>query len=145
LTAKTKIALAADERVKARQVHVDTRNATVTLRGTVDSDEAKTAAEEVARGIEGVKGVRNDLQVVAPAQRETATADDRKISRQVKRMVSKDPALKRAGIDIETNAGVVTLKGEVPTLTASAHASELARQVPGVRAVKNDLSIKANA
>jgi hyperosmotically inducible protein len=144
LTAKTKIALAADKRVKASHVDVDTRDAKVTLRGTVDSEEAKTAAEEVTRGIEGVTAVQNDLQVVAPAHRETVRLDDKNLSRQVKKMVSKDPSLKKAAIDIETNAGVVTLKGEVPTLTASAHASELARQVPGVRAVKNDLSIREN-
>jgi len=142
LTAKVKIALAADERVKARQINVDTHDATVTLRGKVDSTEAKVAAEEITSGIEGVQGVRNDLQVVAPSQRAAVKADDKGISRQVKSRVSKDASLKKADIEVETNAGVVTLKGEVPTLTGSAHASELARQAPGVRAVKNDLSVK---
>lgn len=61
LTAKTKIALYADDRVKGRQINVDTSNAVVTLRGTVDSDEAKSAAGEVAKGIEGMKSVKNDL------------------------------------------------------------------------------------
>jgi osmotically-inducible protein OsmY len=37
----------------------------VTLRGKVDSDTAKAAAA-VAGKVEGVKSVRNDLQVVPP-------------------------------------------------------------------------------
>ncbi len=61
LTAKTKIALAADTRVHGRQVKVETQKGLVFIRGKVDSDEAKKAAEEIARGIEGVKDVKNDL------------------------------------------------------------------------------------
>jgi hyperosmotically inducible protein len=44
LTAKTKIALSSDERVKGRQISVETVKGTVMLRGKVDSDEAKTQA-----------------------------------------------------------------------------------------------------
>jgi osmotically-inducible protein OsmY len=42
------------------------------LRGKVDSDEAKNAAEEIAKGIDGVKSVKNELQVVATSKREAA-------------------------------------------------------------------------
>jgi osmotically-inducible protein OsmY len=35
---------------------------------------------------------------------------------------------------------VVTLTGEVPTITASARASEMARGVPGVKSVRNELA-----
>ena len=45
VTAKTKIALAADGRVKGRQIHVVTSNNVVMVRGKVDSDSAKQAAE----------------------------------------------------------------------------------------------------
>ena len=66
ITSKTKIALFADDRVKGTQVHVETKDGTVMLRGKVDSNEAKTAAAEITKGIEGVKSVKNELQVVAP-------------------------------------------------------------------------------
>ena len=46
LAAKTMIALSADERVKGRQISVETVKGTVVLRGKVDSDEAKTAAAQ---------------------------------------------------------------------------------------------------
>ena len=138
LTAKTKIALFADDRVKGRQVSVDTMQGVVHLRGKVDSQEAKTAAGEIAKGIEGVKSVKNDLQIVAPAQRKAVEANDKDITRQVEQRLAKSPQTKK--VEVRTDAGVVTLTGEVPSISASAKASEMAKQVPGVRAVKNQLT-----
>jgi len=138
LTAKTKIALFADERVKGRQVSVETVNATVTLRGKVDSDEAKAAAESVARAVEGVTSVRNDLQVVPPGDRKMTDASDKDITQQVEGRLAKDARLKK--IDVRADGGVVILTGAVPSIGASARASELAREVAGVRSVKNELT-----
>lgn len=76
LTSKTKIALVADKRVKGRQVSVETVRGTVTLRGKVDSEEAKAAAESIAKGIEGVQSVNNELQVVPLAERKAVGAMD---------------------------------------------------------------------
>lgn len=45
-------------------------------------------------------------------------------------------------MDVRTDAGVVTLTGQVPTISASAKASEMARGVPGVRSVKNELTFE---
>jgi hyperosmotically inducible protein len=137
LTSKTKIALFADERVKGRQISVETLNGVVTLRGKVDSDEAKAAAASIAGGIEGVTRVRNDLQVVPPDSRKSVEISDDEITRQVENRLAKDGRLK--SVDVRTDAGVVTLTGEVPTIIAGAHASEIAREVSGVRSVKNEL------
>jgi hyperosmotically inducible periplasmic protein len=140
LTSKTKIALFADDRVKGRQVSVETQNGMVTLRGKVDSAEAKAAATEIAKGIEHVKSVRNELQVVAPAQRDRVEADDKQISKNVEQRFKQDPQLKSAKIDAKVDAGVVILTGEVKSIDTSARASEVARSIPGVRSVKNDLT-----
>ena len=143
LTAKTKIALFADERVKGNQVSVETMNGRVTLRGKVDSDEAKATAATVAKGIDGVKSVRNDLQVVSPGDRKTVDISDNDITRQVQDRLSKDARLKK--VDVRTDRGVVSLTGEVPSIGASARASEIARGVPSVRSVKNDLSYESRS
>ena len=141
LTAKTKIALFADERVKGRQVSVETVNATVTLRGKVDSDEAKAAAASVAKAVEGVNSVRNDLQVVPPGDRKMTDASDKDITQQVEGRLAKDAQLKK--VDVRADGGAVILTGAVPSIGASARASELAREVPGVRSVKNELTYDA--
>lgn len=138
LTAKTKVALYADERVKGGQVSVETVNGTVTLRGKVDSGEAKAAAASVAQAVDGVKSVRNDLQVVPPGDRKAVDASDKDITSQVEGRLSKDAQLKK--VDVRTDRGAVILTGAVPSIGASARASELARGVPGVRFVKNQLT-----
>jgi hyperosmotically inducible protein len=140
ITSKTKIALYSDERVKGTQVSVDTKNGVVHLRGKVDSNEAKAAAADVAKGIEGTKSVKNDLQVVAPTARKAVDASDKDIDKAVESRLQKDANLKK--VDVRTDGGVVTLTGEVPTITASARASEMARGVAGVKSVKNELTVR---
>src|SRR5690349_12536501 len=76
ITAKTKIALFADSRVKGSDISVATTDGKVTIRGKADSEAAKNAAESIAKGIEGAKTVKNDLQVVAPSTREVVDGKD---------------------------------------------------------------------
>jgi hyperosmotically inducible protein len=140
ITSKTKIALFADERVKGRQVSVETDKGVVSLRGKVDTADAKAAAESIAQGIEGAKSVRNDLQVVAPADRKAVTADDKEIKRSIEGRFAGDQQLKK--IDVRSDAGVVILTGEAPSIMAAARASEVARSMPAVRYVKNELTYK---
>ena len=138
VTAKTKIALFGDDRVKGRQVSVETVNGVVSLRGKVDSDDAKAAAGSVAQAVEHVKSVRNDLQVVPPGDRKMIDTSDKDITRQVEGRLSKDAQLKK--VDVRTDGGAVILTGAVSSIEASARASERARGVPGVRVVKNELT-----
>ena len=138
LTAKTKIALYADERVKGGQVSVETVRGTVMLRGKVDSDEARIAAGSIAKNLEHVKAVKNDLQVVPAADRKATDVSDKDITRQIEASFSKTTQLTK--VDVRTDGGVVTLTGAAPSIGASARASELARRVSGVRAVKNELT-----
>jgi hyperosmotically inducible protein len=140
VTSKTKISLFADERVKGTQVSVDTTKGVVHLRGKVDSAEAKSAAGDIAKGIDGVKSVKNDLQVVAPTARKAVDGNDKDIGKAVESRMSKDANLKK--VDVRTDGGVVTLTGEVPSIMVAAKASEQARMVPGVKSVKNELTLR---
>ena len=132
----------ADSRVKGSEINVATTNGTVMIRGKVDTKAAKQAAESIAKDIPGVKKVKNELQVVAPAKREATDEKDEAITARVNETLANDDKLKSAGITAQTNAGVVSLIGEVPDIATSAHASSSVRQVPGVRSVKNDLMVK---
>jgi hyperosmotically inducible periplasmic protein len=145
MTAKTKIALFADARVKGSEMNVETSQGSVIIRGKVDSDEAKQAAEEITKGIDGVKTVKNELQIVAPAKREAINDRDSSITIRVIAKIAQDYSLHRAGIHAQTNAGVVSLSGEVSSLMTSAQASWTVWQVPGVKSVKNDLTVKEKA
>ncbi|GAA5786631.1 BON domain-containing protein [Chitiniphilus shinanonensis] len=65
LTAKVKAALAADVSLKTLTVDVDSSGSHVTLTGEVENDAQRTQAEQVARGVEGVGDVTNNLTLKA--------------------------------------------------------------------------------
>lgn len=62
---KTKSALATADDLRDSTINVDVENDKITLRGTVATAAQKTSAETVAKGIEGQKGVNNQLTVKA--------------------------------------------------------------------------------
>lgn len=63
LTGKVKTALAAHVSLKTLRINVDSDGTVVTLKGAVDSEDTKVRAEEVARNVEGVTSVNNQLTV----------------------------------------------------------------------------------
>ena len=69
------------------------------------------------------------------------TASDMDITRQVEGRLSKDARLRR--VDVRTERAAVILTGAVPNVGASSRASELARGVPGVRSVRNELAYES--
>jgi hyperosmotically inducible protein len=144
ITAKAKIALYADDRVSGSDINVDTQNGTVTLRGKVATADEKRAAEEVAKTVDGVAAVRNELQVVPAAERKAVNAEDKDLKNAIQKRIKQDARLKGADIDVQVDRGVVTLMGDVKDVGARARASEVARAVPGVRSVKNELREKSS-
>ena len=138
LTAKAKIALFADEQVKGRLITVETVKGVVILRGKIDSSESKARASSVVEALPGVKRVRNDLQVTSLGDRPPIAAADVDITRGVQARLSQELPLSQVGV--RTGGGTVALTGVVATIDVSARASELARGVPGVRSVTNELT-----
>ena len=63
VTAKIKAKLVDDPVTKAYQINVETFKGTVQLSGFVDSAEARSRAEQLAKDMDGVKAVKNSLQV----------------------------------------------------------------------------------
>lgn len=63
VTAKVKAKLVDDEVTKAYQIEVATFQGSVQLSGSVDSEEARSRAAELAKDVGGVKDVKNSLQV----------------------------------------------------------------------------------
>ena len=64
LTTKVKTALASDAGAKTMtNIDVDSNNGVVTLKGKVDSADMKKKAGDIAKKVEGVKSVKNELKV----------------------------------------------------------------------------------
>jgi len=68
--------------------------------------------------------------------------DDSVLTTKVKTAVLNDPSLKFAEFNVETHKSVVQLSGVVSTQAAINKALELARTVPGVTAVRNDMRVR---
>jgi len=63
LTASVKTKLTENSETKAHQINVGTEKGVVQLTGFVDSAAMKAKAGEIARSVDGVKSVRNDLEI----------------------------------------------------------------------------------
>lgn len=62
ITSEVKAKLLADDIVPSRKVKVETTDGVVQLSGTVDSQAQSDRAESIAKAIDGVKRVKNDLK-----------------------------------------------------------------------------------
>ena len=86
----------------------------------------------------GVKRVVNELQVVASAKQAAVKVRDEELEREVKKAFE---TADFKDITVEVKNGVVRLTGTVPTGARRLEAAVLARAIPGVRAVKDDLRL----
>ena len=63
ITGKVKAALVADPTTKAHQIEVETFQGRVQLSGFVENSEARSRAAEIAKNVDGVRDVKNSLQL----------------------------------------------------------------------------------
>jgi hyperosmotically inducible periplasmic protein len=70
---------------------------------------------------------------------------DTEITSKVKTALHEDKATEPGDIHVKTVAGVVTLRGQVPSDAVSARAQQVAESTDGVRGVKNELNVAATA
>ncbi len=68
--------------------------------------------------------------------------DDSAITTKVKAAFVRDPVVKALDVKVETFKGVVQLSGFVDTPDQKARAEQIARNMPGVQNVRNNIAIK---
>lgn len=128
--------------VSAMDVNVDTREGAVTLFGMVSSAAEKERAGAEVEKIDGVRSVRNELEVVSDSRRAAAERGDEQIQEDVKRRV--EDRVGRDGIGVEVANGVVRLSGTVASQGERLAALTAARSSQGVRSVVGDLRVERN-
>jgi osmotically-inducible protein OsmY len=133
-------------------IHPETTNGVVHLTGTVDSNIDRDLAGEIAKGIDGVTSVKNDLVVKAGTSQATnkstgtnrsfgAFVDDATTTAMVKTKLLADSNVKGLKIGVETRGDVVTLTGKVGSAEQKQLAEKIARNTGDVKSVKNELVI----
>jgi osmotically-inducible protein OsmY len=119
-------------------IDIESKDGVVTLTGTVAEETRKSLAQETVASIPGVKRVNNELELTdeAPAQYSDAWLITKvKTSLLFHRSVS--------GIKTEVLAedGIVTLRGEANSQAQKDLAAEYAKDIEGVRDVKNEMKV----
>jgi len=110
-------------------------------------DEAKVKTEQMAaearEKIESSDAGARVAQAAKDAGNAVAkAADDASITAAVTAGLAKDPELSAVHINVDTNAGKVTLRGPAPTTGAKERAEQIAKDVKGVSSVDNQLEVK---
>jgi len=121
-------------------IMVRSTNGDVTLTGTVAFDSHKSLAGETAANLPGVERVDN--QLVSKAERAAENSDDW-INNQVRTKLLFHRNVSASNSQIDVKDGVVTLKGEAETESQKELTAEYARDVDGVKAVKNEITVSA--
>lgn len=144
IDAEVQSKLHSDPQLAIFTVETETVDGVVTLRGQVESEEAKIAAGTSAAGTPGVASVDNRLEVVA-AGKARGRISDAWITTKVKSKLAADPQVNPFNVDVDTKNRVVTLSGEVKTEVAKSEAENHALDTRAVRSVVNELVVNPEA
>ncbi len=140
VTTKVKMALLTSDEVDGLDIRVDTVDGRVTLFGKADAAAERERAEKIALTIDGVRDVRNLIQVVEPAIAERVEVEDERLAERVHEALSRSPELSDSDIEVKSvSDGVVLLSGNAATLQDHLRALEIAHGVEGVKHVASEV------
>ena len=108
----------------------------ITLKGTVDWQYQRTAAEDAVRNLWGVKGVINLIEVQPGVN--TAV-----VKQKIEDALKRDAELDAQRIQVEAVGNQVILKGTVHSWFERQEAERVAWDAPGVTQVENHIAIAA--
>jgi hyperosmotically inducible protein len=147
ITGQVKTAFAISKRISAYEIGVETNNGVVTLSGQVPTEIDKTLAGDVARDTTGVKQVDNQLRVepgLKPSDaslRESSRVADLEIHADLRERLAASKHFTGSEIQVSVKDRVVTLTGRTQTPNQKTGAEQLARSLPNVVNVVNQLTV----
>jgi len=132
-------AFARDSALFENEISVSVQDGVVTLEGDVGSGYHRAHAAAIASRTRGVGNVVNRLRTMA-----VVVAADDALAGEIERRIERDwrTGPMAARIHVEVEEGVVTLSGSVDRLAERRAAGRIARRTPGVRRVKNEVSVE---
>ncbi|HEY8608024.1 MAG TPA: BON domain-containing protein [Noviherbaspirillum sp.] len=95
----------------------------------------------VVAGCGAMGGGKSDAAATATPAAGAATSGDEAITKGVKDALAADPEIGGANLSVDTTQGKVRLKGEVKSVAAFLKAPSVAKKVPGVVAVDNQIIV----
>jgi osmotically-inducible protein OsmY len=150
ITTQIKAAFAISKRISAYDIGVATKDGVVKLTGRAPSEADRELAGNVAKDTTGVNQVDNQIQVepgLKPSDaslRESARVADLEIQADLRERLAASEYLSRGAgneIHVSVKDQVVTLVGRTQTPQQKASAEQLARSLPNVANVVNQLTV----
>jgi len=131
--------------VSATTTKVAVQDGVVTLTGTADNSAQKELTGVYAKEIDGVKSVRNQIEVKAKADSGETMGekiDDASVTSQVKYALLSHKSTSALKTKVTTNDGVVVITGEAASAAEKSLVTKLAEDVRGAKSVNNSMTVK---
>lgn len=145
-------ALAHSRELGGENIEVKVENRSVTLSGSVETPTQRNGVEQIARAVDGVAGVTNNLAVTNPqaaSEPPAATAPpvdpNADLAKRVEFELYRTNAFNTLTMQVRADDGAVTLAGTVRSRAEQLLAERVAQSVVGVKKVTNDLTVTASA
>ena len=119
-------------------IKIQSKDGAVTLTGVVAEESRKGLARETVAGLPGVKSVDNMLEVKGAPPTENS---DAWIGEKVKATLLFHRNVSASTTEVAVKDGIVTLRGETSSKAQKDLTAEYARDVDGVKDVKNELTV----
>lgn len=150
-------ALLFNEHINSFDIDTDVENSVAYLRGAVESDIDRDLAGEIAKSVDGVTKVENELVVdkakASLSKNDESTAkrhgfkqsvSDATLTARVKTKLLMNGNTGGIAIDVDSKQGVVTLSGDVKSNEEKDLAVKLAANTSGAVTVTDQLVVKAD-
>jgi osmotically-inducible protein OsmY len=122
-------------------INIQSKDGAVTLTGTVSEESHKSLAQETVAGLPGVKSVDNKLEIKGTPPPKNS---DAWITTKVKTMLLFHQNVSSM-TEVNTTNGIVTLQGKANSMAQKDLTTEYAKDVEGVKGVKNEMTIGKTA
>lgn len=127
--------------LKDGEIKCGSKNGVVTLSGTVAEESYKVLAGEIAECLPGVVRVDNKLAIKTGGSFES---EDTLIRRKVNLSLLFHRNVNLSKTTVEVKDGIVTLKGEASSMAQKELTAEYAKDIEGVKDVKNEMTVTAD-
>jgi hyperosmotically inducible protein len=124
----------------ADSIKTVSKNGAVTLTGTVAESSHKSLAEDTVESLPGVTSVNNQLTIKGESPAEHS---DGWLGTKVKTALLFHRNVRATKTDVNVHEGIVTLSGQASSMAQKELTTEYAKNVEGVKEVKNEMTIVA--